>query len=409
MTKAGITPSKSYFSNSMNSLGVERGGTKSGTKNVQYVEPTKSELKSMKKIFDENQLKSAFHPAGAEAAEVRKKYAKKLIQAGELNQLEIIEEVKNKFKGLGIAKSTLREIENETGLKIPSGRTGETSIQTIKRVNSVKDLHNSSKIKKIILRPNFNILKDLDELQIEAAKILKIEKSAAANKVGQLLQAYQGEDPTAAKQLGSISNELKTAADSITPGLRKGGYGGLGGQLARISNDRKVAKDLGKGEGFFSSLRKRITDEVSPIVTGGQTDEVKNIASSAKRNTSPYSVFVQGIKGTINKDKSYKVDRSMDVLEGQLQKTTNPEVREKLKNEFNKKVDNFTNDYNKNLKKGELPIRGLKVSFDEPSKTIKNKKALASYGNMYNEIYKQHGYSFKVPSDLKTIDEVPGF
>ena len=28
---------------------------------------------------------------------------------------------------------------------------------------------------------------------------------------------------------------------------------------------------------------------------------------------------------------------------------------------------------------------------------------------MYNEIYKQHGYSFKVPSDLKTIDEVPGF
>ena len=116
----------------------------------------------MKKIFDENQLKSAFHPAGAEAAEVRKKYAKKLIQAGELNQLEIIEEVKNKFKGLGIAKSTLREIENETGLKIPSGRTGETSIQTIKRVNSVKDLHNSSKIKKIILRQNFNILKDLD-------------------------------------------------------------------------------------------------------------------------------------------------------------------------------------------------------------------------------------------------------
>ena len=44
MTKAGITPSKSYFSNSMNSLGVERGGTKSGTKNVQYVEPTKSEF-----------------------------------------------------------------------------------------------------------------------------------------------------------------------------------------------------------------------------------------------------------------------------------------------------------------------------------------------------------------------------
>ena len=51
--------------------------------------------------------------------------------------------------------------------------------------------------------------------------------------------------------------------------------------------------------------------------------------------------LVQGIKGTINKDKSYKVDRSMDVLEGQLQKTTNPEVRKKLKNEFNKKVDNF--------------------------------------------------------------------
>ena len=32
--------------------------------------------------------------------------------------------------------------------------------------------------------------------------------------------------------------------------------------------------------------------------------------------------------------------------------------------------------------------------------------ALDTYGDMFDDIYKKHGYSFKVPADVKTIEEI---
>ena len=76
---------------------------------------------------------------------------------------------------------------------------------------------------------------------------------------------------------------------------------------------------------------------------------------------------------------------------------------------FNTIAKKFTADANKNLKQGQLPVRALEFSFDEPSKVIKNKSALENYGELFDDIYKKHGYSFKVPSDVKTANEVIPF
>ena len=62
--------------------------------------------------------------------------------------------------------------------------------------------------------------------------------------------------------------------------------------------ESKVSKALNKTRTFFTNLRKRIQERIPG--SGYETDEIKNIRSSARFGTSPYSLFVQGIKSDIN-------------------------------------------------------------------------------------------------------------
>ena len=170
--------------------------------------------------------------------------------------------------------------------------------------------------------------------------------------------------------------------------------------------ESRVAKALGKTRTFFSGLRKRIQERIPG--TGYETDEIKNIRSSARFGTSPYSLFVQGIKSDINQEKAKAFDKQTSIYEKRLQKA-DPKDKPKIAKEYNEKARKFEIEANKNLKSGQLPVRTLRISFDEPNKVIKNKAALNTYGDMFDDIYKKHGYSFKVPADVKTIEEIKPF
>jgi hypothetical protein len=99
----------------------------------------------------------------------------------------------------------------------------------------------------------------------------------------------------------------------------------------------------------------------------------------------------------------------MGQYEKRIQQTDNIIEKKKLAKEFNTIAKEFTADTNKNLKSGQLPVRALEFSFEEPSKVIKNKNALENYGELFDDIYKKHGYSFKIPTDVKTVDEIRPF
>ena len=91
--------------------------------------------------------------------------------------------------------------------------------------------------------------------------------------------------------------------------------------------------------------------------------------------------------------------------ENKIQKAKSLTDKKKLASEYNKIAKDFAKKANKNLKKGQLPVRVLEFSFDPPKEAIKNKAAYEKYGDKFDEVYKRHGYSFKVPSDLKTLDQ----
>lgn len=168
--------------------------------------------------------------------------------------------------------------------------------------------------------------------------------------------------------------------------------------------EKKVSSSINKPSTFFTGLRKRI-QELIPS-KNIEVDEIKNLASSGRFGTGPYSIFLQGVRSNINQEKARTLDKKMGVFEKKIQKATDINEKKQIAEEYNIKAREFASAQNKNLKSGELPVRVLEFSFDEPSKVIKNESALKNYGSLFDDIYKRHGYSFKVPSDVKTVDEI---
>ena len=367
-----------------------------------YYKPTESELKEIKKQFDINQLKApGMTEAGKKAFAKRQEYITKLLKSGEYTQADVARKAKEQF-GMDMKSQILKLSKNIKN--VPSGREGEMASSVKEITNDLKKL-NKSEVKKLLKKGDTN----LEKLIKKTEKILNVDNSIAARRIGQLIEAVSGADDS---YLKVKKDDLFTRR--VGPLLKGLGeiegtrlFGGIGGGLQRIAAERKVATDLGKTKNFFRALRKR----VQRLIPGGgyETDEIKNIRSSARFNSSPYSVFLQGINADINQEKGKTFDKQIGYYEGQLQKAKTIAEKKKIANEFNKKAKAFAAEANKNLKPGQLPVRTLEISFDKPDTVIKNKSALNNYGDMFDDIYKKHGYSFKVPADVKTVDEIEPF
>ena len=247
----------------------------------------------------------------------------------------------------------------------------------------------------------------METLVKKTTKLLGTSDDISTRRIGQLIEAYGGDNRYIKPKKDDLflrgASKLTEGLGDVTKGRM---FGGIGGGLQRMGAESKVSKALGKTRTFFSNLRKRIQERIPG--SGYETDEIKNIRSSARFGTSPYSLFVQGIKSDINQEKAKTFDKQTSIYEKKLQEA-DPKDKPKIAKEYNEKARKFEIEANKNLKSGQLPVRALRISFDEPNKVIKNKAALDTYGDMFDDIYKKHGYSFKVPADVKTIEEVKPF
>lgn len=367
-----------------------------------YIKPTDSQLKQIKKQYDINQLKRTEGGPGKIAFDKRNKRAKELLKTGKYTIGQANEKLKSEFpeiKKTGMQSTLSKLAKNIKG--IPSGTTGDTSASIIKIKKDLEKL-NKSEVKDLLKAGN----KNLQSLVNKTSKILGRDKSLATRRIGQLIEAYRGDD----RYLKVKDDLLVRRVQPLIKGLGKIEgtklFGGIGGGLQRMAAEGEAAKSIGETRTFFSSLRKRIQEALPK--SGYETDEIKNIRSSARFGTGPYSMFVQGIKSEINQDKAKALDKQTSIYEKRLQEAK-PEDKPKIAEEYNTKARKFEAEANKNLKPGQPPVRVLEISFDEPNKVIKNKYALDNYGDLFDDIYKKHGYSFKVPADVKTIQEVKPF
>ena len=368
-----------------------------------YIKPTASELKQIKKQYDVNVLKKTSTGPGKVAFDKRVKRANQLLKSKKYTINQVNEILKSEFPEVRTSgmKSTLTKLaKNIKG--IPSGREGETAT-IVKRVKDDLNKLNKSEVKKLLKAGDTN----LEKLVNKTSKLLNIDKDLATRRIGQLIQAYAGDDLYLQVKDDLLLRRAKPILKALGNIEGTKLFGGIPGGLQRVRAERQFAKNIGKQDAFLSSLRKRIQELIPG--SGYQTDEIKNVRSSVKFGTSPYSIFIQGIRSDINQDKVSAIDKKISTYEKRLQNAKTITEKQKIASKFNEEARAFVSKYNKNLKPGQLPVRALEISFKKPNEVIKNKSALANYGDMFDDIYKKHGYSFKVPSDIKTVDEILPF
>jgi len=407
----GVTLSDANFSRSVKELGIK--ANKIAGKNTTWIEPSEEEFKNIAEKNKIRRSKSAFATEeGKEALAKRKEKIVKAIKDAKGNIT--VKRIRDLFEGDVVpTKNLVKEVAEELGYTLPSGRAkGNVGIENIntrtrKLIEDINILKNDKKLNNIINKPDFDVTEDILKLQERATKILPKSDVDPVRRVAQLLIGYSGDDPDLAKYVGKVSDDLKMAAENISPGLRTGKFGGLIGSLTRIAAEKKAALSIGKEPGFFSSQRKRLGELIQSI-TGkkgmASIDEVKAI--SGNRAKSPiYNIFVQGIKQNINEDKLNQIDRLTANAEINLQNAKTEKEKIKIKDEYNARVQEFVDDANKNLKPGQLPVRAFKLSLDKPSNTIKNKEAYTKNKSYFDDIYNKHGYSFEVPKDILTSEQ----
>jgi hypothetical protein len=369
-----------------------------------YKQPSDKKLKEIKNQYDINRLKApGTTEEGAKAFTERKTRAEQLLKKG-YSQTEANEVLKKEFKQFKDYKNTLKEVAKDLrkqGVEIKSG-IGPEGTQSSRVRDDLSKL-NKSEVKDLIRSGETNINKIVSKTQ----KILSLTPELAARRVGQLMESFAGDNQYINAKSGPLAEKSKSLIKGLGEISKSKLYGGIGGGLQRQMANRNVAASVGKSANFFNSLKKRIQESLPG--SEFETDEIKNIMSSSRNRTGPYSIFLQGLRPDINQEKVYELDKQMGSYEKRIQQTENILEKKNLAKEFNIRAKEFVADANKNLKPGQLPVRALEFSFDEPSKVIKNKSALENYGELFDDIYKKHGYSFKVPADVKTVDEIKPF
>jgi len=379
-----------------------------------YILPSEDEIKTIKDEWYKNQQRApATTEIGRKSFQERNNLVKELVSTGKYNPTEIKEIIQNKYN-VDMGNTIWKEInqQRKEGKIIPSAREGETSTNYKKNLNDLNLLDKNKKIKNILSSPEFDLKKDYSEIFKEVKNTLNLDDSKTNYKLASLLKAYSEEKLPANKNIINNSNEIYSSYLKDRP------FGSLGSVLYRKQQvEPGVASQINEDPNFFSSTRKKIA-RLLPGDNMYSTDELKNLVSSFENKTGPYSLFVQGIKKDINLGKGRTVDKLINQAEKDLQNLDPRDIdyldkREAIKNKYNERVKEFTNKYNKDLKKGQLPVRGLELSFDSPENSLARynelKKINPDLIKGVEDIYNKYDYSFKVPSDVKTIPEALGF
>ena len=207
--------------------------------------------------------------------------------------------------------------------------------------------------------------------------------------------------------------KYKTIADAYLdkPGVSSKDeiFGAKKGKRARVILENRFAKlmDLDKK---LPTLRTDILRKIQNIIPELKgmlsVDEIAGITSSMRRGSGPYAIFGQILGSDFNTNiKGRGIDRFKGVIEKQLVSLDKDDPKRiELQKKYNASVNEFEN--KANVDNPAKKVKGLKLSFEPPSKTVKNKKVYKQYKDLFDTHYEKYGYSFEVPADRDSIVDI---
>ena len=316
------------------------------------------------------------------------------------NKFPTVQEAEDYFQsklGKSIRPSIVLAAE-EANIDLPSGFIG----QKLKVDRDIGKLLNRKTITDTLDAGKFPT-----ESQIQA--VLKSNRTNAATRQVDLANYLSGKTKPEVKTNITIPTKYKNIATKAIDDLQLINEGQFGPRKARTRtyNERKLAKVFGIDS--FQMLRQNILKKIYNFIPELKgvlgVDEIGGITSGARTN-SPYTIFGQILGKDFNQyTKSTAIDKSKSLLEKKLITLAKDDPQRLIELEkYNQKVDNFEQMANENnpAKK----VKGMKLSFEPPSKAIKNKKVYNQYKDLFDAHYEKYGYSFEVDKDTDSLTDI---
>jgi len=235
--------------------------------------------------------------------------------------------------------------------------------------------------------------------------ILKVDPTIAETRAMDLADTLTGNRVI---RLFNAPTKYKQLAKNYIDINSRDGFGTKGSR-ARRGYEKALTQllDLPKG---IANIRRDILNKIGnfiPELKGKlAVDEIASITSSMRRGSGPYAIFAQVLGSDFNSEvKGGRIDSQKGTLEKKLVNLAkNDPERIRLQQLYNKQINKFELEANKNnpIKK----VKGLKLSFEPPSKTVKNKKVYNQYKDLFDAHYNKYGYSFEVPADRDSIVDI---
>ena len=316
------------------------------------------------------------------------------------NKFPTVQEAEDYFQsklGKSIRPSIVLAAE-EANIDLPSGFIG----QKLKVDRDIGKLLNRKTITDTLDAGKFPT-----ESQIQA--VLKSNRTNASTRQVDLANYLSGKTKPEVKTNITIPTKYKNIATKAIDDLQLINEGQFGPRKARTRtyNERKLAKVFGIDS--FQMLRQNILKKIYNFIPELKgvlgVDEIGGITSGARTN-SPYTIFGQILGKDFNQyTKSTAIDKSKSLLEKKLITLAKDDPQRLIELEkYNQKVDNFEQMANENnpAKK----VKGMKLSFEPPSKAIKNKKVYNQYKDLFDAHYEKYGYSFEVDKDTDSLTDI---
>jgi len=311
-------------------------------------------------------------------------------------RLPYLFELTNPVKGGGFNFDMVKRAVDEGVISLgKSGYANPWQESRMKLVN--EDLLKLSKNKKILAAFKAADSKELVKLTQDILNLK--DANVAEGRVAQLGAVFSGDRyaPNIKK-----NPQLEKRVSDIIEGLT------MNRRERRRLADLKIGKAVGEST-TLASPRQYIT-EAYPEKWIYDIDEPAGVLSSVKNKTVPYGVFAQIIDRDINR----KTKKSYDSIKSKQERIVQEAIQTGDKAQINKAIKNFNDTaskyekiFAKNTKSGEQKIRLLKISLDNPKNTIERfDKLPEDYQTAFKKNYQARGYSFKVPTDLKTAFEI---
>ena len=262
----------------------------------------------------------------------------------------------------------------------------------------------------------FKILKDKKVIEkLEAGKFPTITDITRNTKLDPVLSETRLLD--LAEQLANTkyANVAKTYLENTSLVNPDSPFGGSKGKRARIILENRFTKGMGIDD-KLAKIRSDILKEIYKIIPDLKSkgilsvDEISGLTSSMRGGFSPYPIFGQVTSSDFNViQKGGTIDRTKGFLERAL-KELDPkdplfnEKKLKLQKDYNDKISSFVKE--SNIGNPAKKVKAFKLSFEPPSKTVKNKKVYNQFKDLFDAHYEKYGYSFEVPEDTESLLDI---